>query len=264
MESPVVKLSEAANILGISTRAAESALRNAGIKSGYPRDAVERLRDSRPGQGARTDLADRSERIDNRNNQRRMSYARRNPVVAWPIVQSELTDYSARRSHPIGDETAIRTVADDVVVRWVADRPDSSLMEYTWRYAKAVAADHDPRFAELWREHIAALPVDREPVKPRDDTPKRPVGRLTCHGLLKIHQQPVAWTEQMCGLVGPHIVATLSDHGLIGARPGTPWIIQLTERGHQVVDLLEEAKFLSDTVGKWPVVAEAIKSMGIR
>jgi hypothetical protein len=55
-EIPVVKLAEAAAILGVSGRAAESALRHAGIKSGYPRAAVEWLAANRPGQGARTDL----------------------------------------------------------------------------------------------------------------------------------------------------------------------------------------------------------------
>lgn len=52
---PVVPLREAAEIIGISTRAAESALRHAGIKSGYPRAAVEWLAANRPGRGARTD-----------------------------------------------------------------------------------------------------------------------------------------------------------------------------------------------------------------
>jgi hypothetical protein len=52
--TPTVKLSEAAAILGLSVRAAESALRRAGIASGYPRADVETLH--RPGQGARTDL----------------------------------------------------------------------------------------------------------------------------------------------------------------------------------------------------------------
>lgn len=42
-KSPVVKLAEAAAILGVSVRAAETALRRAEITSGYPRDAVERL-----------------------------------------------------------------------------------------------------------------------------------------------------------------------------------------------------------------------------
>jgi hypothetical protein len=41
--TPVVKLAEAAALLGLSPRAAESALRRAGISSGYPRDAVEQL-----------------------------------------------------------------------------------------------------------------------------------------------------------------------------------------------------------------------------
>lgn len=53
---PVVKLAEAATILGINTRAAESALRHAGIKSGYPQAAVEWLAANRPGAGSRTDL----------------------------------------------------------------------------------------------------------------------------------------------------------------------------------------------------------------
>lgn len=53
---PVVSLRDAAELLGISTRAAESALRNHGIRSGYPLAAVEWLRDNRPGRGARTDL----------------------------------------------------------------------------------------------------------------------------------------------------------------------------------------------------------------
>ncbi len=52
----VVKLAEAARILGISSRAAESALRHAGIKSGYPLADVHWLRTNRPGQGTRTDL----------------------------------------------------------------------------------------------------------------------------------------------------------------------------------------------------------------
>ena len=51
----VVPLREAAAILGIKVRAAEGALRHAGIRSGYPRVAVEWLRDHRPGPGARTD-----------------------------------------------------------------------------------------------------------------------------------------------------------------------------------------------------------------
>lgn len=55
----VVKLAEAARVLGISTRAAESALRHAGIKSGYPLADVQWLRTNRPGQGARTDLRTR-------------------------------------------------------------------------------------------------------------------------------------------------------------------------------------------------------------
>lgn len=42
-ETPVVKLAEAAEILGVSVRAAETALRRANISSGYPRDAVEQL-----------------------------------------------------------------------------------------------------------------------------------------------------------------------------------------------------------------------------
>lgn len=41
--APMVKLSEAARILGVSVRAAESALRKAGVSSGYPRDAVKDL-----------------------------------------------------------------------------------------------------------------------------------------------------------------------------------------------------------------------------
>jgi hypothetical protein len=41
--TPVVKLAEAAQILGVSIRAAETALRRAEISSGYPRDAVEQL-----------------------------------------------------------------------------------------------------------------------------------------------------------------------------------------------------------------------------
>lgn len=53
---PVVSLRDAAEVLGISIRAAESALRNHGIRSGYPLAAVEWLRDNRPGRGARTDL----------------------------------------------------------------------------------------------------------------------------------------------------------------------------------------------------------------
>jgi hypothetical protein len=53
---PVVPLREAAALLDISTRAAEDALRRAGIRSGYPRAAVEWLATHRPGQGARTDL----------------------------------------------------------------------------------------------------------------------------------------------------------------------------------------------------------------
>lgn len=52
----VVKLAEAAGILGISTRAAESALRRAEIKSGYPLDAVKHLAANPIGRGARTDL----------------------------------------------------------------------------------------------------------------------------------------------------------------------------------------------------------------
>jgi hypothetical protein len=59
MGTEVVKLAEAAKILGISVRAAESALRRAGIASGYPLADVEALR--RPGQGARTDLAKRED-----------------------------------------------------------------------------------------------------------------------------------------------------------------------------------------------------------
>ena len=51
-----VPLREAAEIIGVSTRAAESALRRAGIRSGYPRHEVERLAATRPGQGTRTDL----------------------------------------------------------------------------------------------------------------------------------------------------------------------------------------------------------------
>ncbi len=57
----VVRLAEAAHILGISPRAAESALRRAGIQSGYPREAVEQLAGNRPGQGARTDITRRNE-----------------------------------------------------------------------------------------------------------------------------------------------------------------------------------------------------------
>lgn len=53
---PVVSLRDAAEVLGISTRAAESALRSHGVRSGYPLAAVEWLRDNRPGRGARTDL----------------------------------------------------------------------------------------------------------------------------------------------------------------------------------------------------------------
>lgn len=53
---PVVPLREAAELLGVSPRAAESALRHAGIKSGYPLAAVEWLASNRPGRGARTDL----------------------------------------------------------------------------------------------------------------------------------------------------------------------------------------------------------------
>jgi len=53
---PVVPLREAAALLGLTTRAAESALRHAAIRSGYPREAVEWLRDNRPGRGARTDI----------------------------------------------------------------------------------------------------------------------------------------------------------------------------------------------------------------
>jgi hypothetical protein len=48
---PVVPLREVAEILGVSVRAAESALRHHGIRSGYPRAVVEWLRDSRPGRG---------------------------------------------------------------------------------------------------------------------------------------------------------------------------------------------------------------------
>lgn len=53
---PVLKLADAADVLGISVRAAESALRHAGIRSGYPAAAVHQLAASRPGRGARTDL----------------------------------------------------------------------------------------------------------------------------------------------------------------------------------------------------------------
>lgn len=60
-EIPVVPLRQAAEVLGVSVRAAESALRNAGIKSGYPLDLVEWLRDNRPGQGSRTDMSKRYE-----------------------------------------------------------------------------------------------------------------------------------------------------------------------------------------------------------
>ncbi len=57
---PVVPLREAAALLGYDDtprgrRAAESALRHANVKSGYPLALVEWLRDNRPGQGARTD-----------------------------------------------------------------------------------------------------------------------------------------------------------------------------------------------------------------
>ena len=52
---PVVPLREAATLLGVSVEAARSALRHANIRSGYPLDSVEWLRDNRPGQGARTD-----------------------------------------------------------------------------------------------------------------------------------------------------------------------------------------------------------------
>lgn len=58
---PVVPLREAATLLGYpdtpqGKEAAKSALRHAGIRSGYPRELVEWLRENRPGQGARTDL----------------------------------------------------------------------------------------------------------------------------------------------------------------------------------------------------------------
>lgn len=48
---PVVPLREAAQVLGVSVRAAESALRHAGIRSGYPLALVEWLRGNRPGRG---------------------------------------------------------------------------------------------------------------------------------------------------------------------------------------------------------------------
>lgn len=50
-EIPVVPLRDAAQLLGLTPRAAESALRHAGIRSGYPLAAVEWLRDNRPGRG---------------------------------------------------------------------------------------------------------------------------------------------------------------------------------------------------------------------
>ena len=52
----IVPLRTAAEILKVSIRAAESALRNAAVRSGYPLAQVEWVRDHRPGQGARTDL----------------------------------------------------------------------------------------------------------------------------------------------------------------------------------------------------------------
>jgi hypothetical protein len=52
----VVPLRRAAEILGVGTRAAESALRHAGIRSGYPLASVEWLAANRPDRGARTDL----------------------------------------------------------------------------------------------------------------------------------------------------------------------------------------------------------------
>jgi hypothetical protein len=48
----VVALAEAARMLRVSVRAAESALRRAGIRSGYPVEAVAWLRDNRPGRGS--------------------------------------------------------------------------------------------------------------------------------------------------------------------------------------------------------------------
>jgi hypothetical protein len=61
----VAPLREAAALLGYDDttkgrRAAESALRHAGIRSGYPVAAVEWLRDNRPGQGARTDRREKT------------------------------------------------------------------------------------------------------------------------------------------------------------------------------------------------------------
>lgn len=58
---PVVPLREAAEVLGVKVRAAEDALRRAQIRSGYPLDAVEWLRDNRPGRGARIDLHEKTE-----------------------------------------------------------------------------------------------------------------------------------------------------------------------------------------------------------
>lgn len=56
----VIPLRRAAILLGYTDdrrgrRAAEAALRRAGIKSGYPAERVAWLKDHRPGRGARTD-----------------------------------------------------------------------------------------------------------------------------------------------------------------------------------------------------------------
>ena len=134
--TPVIKLADAAEALGISVRAAESALRAAGIKSGYPAADVAWLAANRPGRGSRTDL-----RKDDVMQRTQIEYTTgtdpRPTGHGWVTVAAAPTETGAARrdwARKVVAEATALPVSDIKIlaVHVGSDDPESDLAEANW------------------------------------------------------------------------------------------------------------------------------------
>ncbi len=146
MATQVIPLREAAKILGISVRAAESALRHAGIKSGYPLADVQQLAVNRPGRGARTDLKQKESPMSH------IEFVKAFRIAATQLGTYEIAGNWARLSKKLAEQDVALTATD--AARWanagfLPDEAEAAIADG----AKIAEVEHagNPQRAGIWR-----------------------------------------------------------------------------------------------------------------
>lgn len=186
----------------------------------------------------------RAERNDDRNQQRRMSYARRNPDVIWPEIFELVESHLTKRGAPT-NKGDLGAVTEHIVAHWCSpDRPrGTAIAQFVTRLLNDAGCDVLPDGDDTrWQGFVTSLRAAGTTLV-RPTGPGQPIGRGAAIALQLIRDAPVAWTSRICHRAGAWHVAALSDAGLVRRRRQSPLTLEITAGGRRVSELLDGAGF---------------------